>query len=68
MEQKIFNVENMSCSHCVNAITKAVEALDGVIGVKISLEKKTVDVEYDISKLSCNTLKSAIEDCGYNIV
>jgi copper chaperone len=68
MEQKIFNVAGISCSHCVNTITKAVEALNGVVGVEVSLDKKTVGVQYDTSKISDDTLKSTIEDCGYDVV
>jgi copper chaperone len=52
MEKKVFNVEGMSCSHCVNAVTKALNAVNGVVGVEVSLEKKTASVEYDASKVS----------------
>jgi copper chaperone len=68
MNQKTFNVEGMSCSHCVSAVTKAVSGLDGVGGVEVSLEKKTVDVTYDAAKVSDDALKGVIEDCGYDVV
>lgn len=66
--QAILNVEGMSCSHCVNAIHKAVGALEGVIGVTVDLKAKTVSVEYDDSKVDLSKIKYEIEDQGYDIV
>jgi copper chaperone len=68
MEQKTFNVEGMSCSHCVNAITKAVKELHGIGSVDVSLEEKTVNVTYNAAKISNDALKIVIEDCGYDVV
>lgn len=68
METTIINVEGMSCSHCVNAVTKAVEILDGVTGVLVNLEGKTATVEYDSNKITLDAIKAAIEDEGYDIV
>lgn len=68
MNKIILNVEGMSCSHCVNAITKAVGALDGVSNVDIDLNGKTVSVSYDSNKVSLDTIKSTIEDEGYDVI
>jgi copper chaperone len=68
MDRKVFQVEGMSCSHCVNAVTKALKALSGVDGVEVSLEKKTVAVSRDAARVSDGALKAAIEDCGYDVV
>jgi copper chaperone len=67
MEKKIFNVEGMSCSHCVKAVTNAVGALDGVGSVDVSLEAKTASVEFDSAKVTSAQIQSAIEDEGYEI-
>lgn len=67
MEKKILNVEGMSCSHCVNAVTKAVGGLDGVSNVEVDLDAKTVTVEYDADKVSLDNIKEAIEDEGYDV-
>lgn len=67
MESIVLNVEGMSCSHCSNAVTKAVGALDGVSGVQVTLEKKTVAVTFDPNKLAVDKIKSAIEDQGYDV-
>ena len=68
MLQTVLNVEGMSCSHCVNAVTKAVTALDGVSGVNVSLEGKTVTVDYDAAKVSLESIREAIEEEGYDVV
>lgn len=68
MEKAILNVEGMSCVHCVNAISKAVGALDGVSEVNVDLEKKTVLVKFDDAKVTIDTIKDEIEDQGYDVV
>jgi copper chaperone len=68
MKNVTLNVEGMSCSHCVNAVTKAVTALDGVSGVSVSLEEKTVSVDFDEAKVSLDSIKEAIEEEGYDVV
>ncbi len=68
MEKQIINVEGMSCEHCVNAITKAVNALDGVQSVDVNLKEKTVTVEYNSMKVSIDKIKEEIEEQGYDIV
>lgn len=67
MEKTLFKVEGMSCSHCENAIRKAVGALDGVSEVAVDLKGKTVTVVYDSSKVSAGRIKSEIEDQGYDV-
>ncbi len=68
VETKILNVEGMSCSHCENAVKKAVGALDGVNTVAVDLEGKKVTVEFDSAKVAVNNIKDAIEDQGYDVV
>lgn len=68
MEKKIINVEGMSCSHCENAVKKAVGELNGVKGVDVSLNSKTVTVEYDADTVSLESIKEAIEDQGYDVI
>jgi copper chaperone len=66
-EIKIFNVEGMSCSHCENAVKKAVGALNGVDSVAVSLIDKKVTVEFDPEKVTIDIIKDTIEDQGYDV-
>ncbi|WP_152393650.1 copper ion binding protein [Paenibacillus guangzhouensis] len=65
MENKTFNVEGMSCNHCVNSIEGALKQI-GANG-KVDLGAGTVAVEFDGSKLSAAQIKEAIEDQGYDV-
>lgn len=68
MKKVTLYVEGMSCSHCVNAVTKAVTALAGVSGVNVDLAGKKVAVDFDEAKVSLDRIKAAIEEEGYDIV
>ena len=68
MKNTTLNVEGMSCSHCVNAVTKAVTALEGVSGVNVDLEGKKVTVDFEEDKVSLDKIKEAIEEEGYDVV
>jgi copper chaperone len=68
MESIVLKVEGMSCSHCENAIKKAVGALAGVNGVTVDLKKKTVKVDYDSSKVTTDSIKNEITEQGYDVI
>lgn len=68
MNKKRFKVEGMSCSHCVNAVTKALTALEGVSETQVDLAGKTVTVDYDEKKVSIESIKLAIEEEGYDVL
>lgn len=58
-------VENMSCGHCVGAVTKAVQAVDASAKVEVDLASKSVRID---SAAALAPLKSAIADAGYPVV
>ncbi|WP_293778680.1 cation transporter [uncultured Oxalicibacterium sp.] len=58
-------VENMSCGHCVNAVTKAVQAVDAQASVAVDLATKTVQVTSDASR---EQVVAAIQEAGYPVV
>jgi copper chaperone len=57
-----FNVQGMSCGHCVKAITQAVQAKDPAADVQIDLSARTVQVQ---SSLSVDAVIQAIKEEGY---
>jgi copper chaperone len=67
MKNDVLKVEGMSCSHCENAVKKAVGGLSGVDKVSVDLKGKTVTVAYDENKVSLKEIKDAIEDQGYDV-
>lgn len=67
-ESKVFNVEGMSCQHCVNAVKTAVSSISGVSRVDVDLAGKKVKVEFDQDKVGLEAIKEMIEDAGYEVV
>ncbi|MBP0629832.1 MULTISPECIES: heavy-metal-associated domain-containing protein [unclassified Cupriavidus] len=59
-----FQVEGMSCNHCVGAITRAVQAVDPA--AKVSADVPTQAVRVD-SGADTQVLRHAIEDAGYPV-
>jgi copper chaperone len=59
---QLFNVEGMSCGHCVRAITQAVQAKDPAASVRVDLAAKEVGVE---SALTAQQVIEAISEEGY---
>ncbi|MEP1934540.1 MAG: heavy-metal-associated domain-containing protein [Roseibium sp.] len=57
-----FSVPDMSCSHCVAAITKAVKAMDTTAVVSCDLENRTVTIDHPSSP---DLLKTSILKAGY---
>ena len=53
--------------HCVSAITKALQALEGVAQVNVSLETKSAMVSFNNQLVTLQTLKDTIEDLGYDV-
>ena len=61
---QVFNVEGMSCGHCVRAITQAVQAKDPAASVRVDLASKEVGVE---TALSADQVIAAISEEGYGV-
>ncbi|WP_421043470.1 heavy-metal-associated domain-containing protein [Paraburkholderia sp. A1RI-2L] len=59
-----FNVEGMSCQHCVGAVTRAIHEHDAAAKVEIDLATGRVSIE---SKQSAEVLKAAIDEAGYTV-
>ena len=62
-----FTVPEISCGHCVTAITNEVSALQGVRVVNVDLNTKLVRVEAD-DQVSTDAIVEAINEAGYDEV
>ena len=65
MIHQTINVEGMSCDHCVQTITKAVKAVQGVKEVSVNLEGKQVSVDYDEREGALKEITGAIAEAGF---
>lgn len=57
-------VSGMSCGHCAQTVTKAVEALPSVERALVDLKGGQVTVEGNAEE---STVRQAIEDAGYEV-
>jgi copper chaperone len=65
MSTTAYTVRGMTCSHCVAAVTKELEALPGVESVDVRLDGGVVTVAGDVSEES---VAHAVADAGYELV
>ena len=67
MTTQRFQVPDVSCQHCINAITQEVSALPGVARVQVALDTKTVTVEHG-EQVTTDAIIAAINEAGYDEV
>jgi copper chaperone len=63
MQQITMNVGGMSCGHCVAAVTRALESVDGVRVEQVGVGKATVSYDPDVT--SPARIAEALEGEGY---
>jgi copper chaperone len=59
-----FNVQGMSCGHCVGAVTQAVKSVDPAAEVKVDLASGKVEVQSDQDR---DAIAQAIQQEGYTV-
>lgn len=63
---KVMTIEGMMCGHCTGRVQKALEAVEGVSAVTMSLEAKTATVEMS-QEVSDGALTAAVTEAGYEV-
>lgn len=61
---QLFQVQGMSCGHCVKAVTQAIQKLDPQARVTVSLDQGRVEVD---SAAEREALAQAIREEGYTV-
>ncbi len=64
---KTMIVEGMSCGHCTGRVQKALEAVEGVASVEMSLEEKSARIVLN-KEVPEEELKNAVTEAGYEVV
>ena len=59
-----FQVPDMSCGHCVKAVTRAVQSVDGQAKVQVDLAKHQVTVETSQER---QAIVAALAEAGYSV-
>jgi copper chaperone len=65
MSERTYDVEGMTCEHCVNAVSGEVGKVSGVSGVVVDLATKSVTVTGD--DIDDAAVRAAIDEAGYEV-
>lgn len=60
-------IKGMSCNHCVMAVTKALNEIDGVKDVNVDLAKAEATFKEE-KPVDMNTIQEKIKKAGYEVV
>lgn len=66
MSTETYAVAGMTCGHCVASVTEEISELPGVESVDVVLETGAVTVT-SAEPLDVETVRSAVEDAGYQL-
>lgn len=58
-----FEVQDMSCGHCVGSITQAIKSVDQNAAIRVDLATHRVDIEPAVADAAA--LRAAIQQAGY---
>ena len=65
MAEVTIKIDGMSCQHCVAAVKKAVDAVEGISSSNV--EVGSAIISFDESKTGREDISSAIQNAGYKI-
>lgn len=68
MATKTLKIQGMTCNHCVMRVAKALKGVSGVQDANVDLAKAEAAVTYDESKVTLETLSTAVVEAGYKVV
>jgi len=67
MQQSVYSVSGMTCSHCANAVQSEIARVPGVREVTVDLHSGQVTVEAD-EQPDRAAIRAAVEEAGYELV
>jgi copper chaperone len=67
MTTTTLSVPDISCDHCKVSIEGAVGDLAGVSTVDVGIDARTVDLSFDDSAVSLDSIIETIEEQGYEV-
>ena len=66
MGKVVLDVKGMTCHHCVMAVTKAIESVDGTEDVNVSLEQGRAEFFIE-DEANVDQVKANIRAAGYEV-
>ena len=65
MATTTLKIDGMTCGHCVQAVTQALEGTEGVNNAQVDLQAGRAQVEYEEGKTNPGNLAALVTDEGY---
>ena len=66
MTEQTYQVQGMTCDHCVRAVSSELQGLPGVQGVDVELASGAVRVT-SVAPLDPEAVRAAIDEAGYEL-
>ena len=67
MRQETIKVEGMTCQHCVETITDALNNITGLNTVNVDLVKKEVSVKFNENETELRKISDKIIEVGFEL-
>jgi len=67
LRQETIKVEGMTCQHCVQTITEALNNITGVNTVNVDLVKKEVSVKFNENETKLKKIFDKIIEVGFEL-
>ena len=67
MRQETIKVEGMTCQHCVQTITDALNNITGLNAVNVDLVKKEVRVKFNENETDLRKISDKIIEVGFEL-
>jgi copper chaperone len=62
----VIKIKGMSCQHCVMAVTKALNSIEGIKNIRIDLQKGEAEYEAD-KPIDTELIRESISKAGYEV-
>ncbi|PNK60018.1 copper ion binding protein [Psychrobacter sp. FDAARGOS_221] len=66
LENRVINIEGMTCGGCVKSVDNAVSQLNGVQNIEVDLDGNKAAVSFDAQATSVDAIVEAIEEAGFD--
>ena len=68
VQEIVLSVPDISCEHCVNAISGALKDVPGVEAVNTDIPTKKVHLRYDPNQVTLAKVEDILDDIGYTVM
>lgn len=68
IQQAVFKINGMTCESCAEHVNNEISKVNGVIEFQTSYKEASSAVKYDKNKTSVDSISTAINSTGYNVI